>query len=97
MQILVQSDDANFIDFIKSKNLDVIIITENKISYSDRGIHNETSYDNNYIDAKYFLATLLIISKCKNIICSSGNCSLWIMFYRENANNIYQFFNNNWL
>jgi len=96
-QILIQSDDANFIDFMKSKNLNFIIINENKTSYTNKGIHNETSNYDNYLDAKYFLATLLIIAESKNIICSSGNCSIWIMFFRENANNVYQYLNDNWL
>ena len=42
-------------------------------------------------------ATFLIISKCKYLICSSGNCSIWMMYYRENANNIYQFLNDKWI
>ena len=86
-QILIQTDDAKFIDFMKSKNLNFIIINENKTSYTDIGIHFERSNYDNYLDAKYFLATLLIIAESENIICSSGNCSIWIMFFRENANN----------
>ena len=37
------------------------------------------------------------MSKCKYIICGSGNCSIWIMFYRENANNVFQNLNGEWL
>jgi hypothetical protein len=46
--------------------------------------------------SKYYLAITIIMSKCKYIICGSGNCSIWIIFYRENANNVYQNLNNNW-
>jgi len=44
----------------------------------------------NHIFSKYYLAITIIMSRCKYIICGSGNCSLWIMFYRNNCNNVYQ-------
>lgn len=44
---------------------------------------------------KYFLASLNILSKCKNIISTSGNCEMWIALYRGNADGIIQFLNPN--
>ena len=43
------------------------------------------------------LATFLILSKCKHIIMSSGNCSLWTIYYRGNADNIYQYLNDKFI
>jgi hypothetical protein len=40
---------------------------------------------------KYFLASINILSKCKNIISTSGNCEIWIALYRGNADGIIQF------
>ena len=75
IKILIQTDTAKFIDYINNKKLqNILIIKENKASYTDRGIHNEQSKNTNYYDMLIFLATVLIISKCKYIICSSGNC-----------------------
>ena len=72
---MIQTDTAKFIDYINNKKLqNILIIKENKASYTDRGIHNEQSKNTNYYDMLIFLATVLIISKCKYIICSSGNC-----------------------
>jgi hypothetical protein len=51
----------------------------------------------NYIFSKYYLAITIIMSKCKYIICGSGNCSIWIMFYRENGDNIFQNINGEWV
>ena len=32
---------------------------------------------------------MIIMSKCNYVICgSTGNCSIWITFFRENANNV---------
>jgi hypothetical protein len=47
--------------------------------------------------SKFYMAITIIMSKCKYIICGSGNCSIWIMFYRGNANNVYQNFNGRWI
>ena len=52
--------------------------------------------DKNYEFSKYYLAITIIMSKCKYIICGSGNCSEWIMFYRGNNNNVYQNLNGKW-
>ena len=95
IKILLQTDTAQFIDYIKDKNLkNVIIITENKTSYRKKGIHIESK--TNHFDILYFLSTILIMSKCKYIICSSGNCSLWTMLYRGNGNNVIQFIKGKW-
>jgi len=91
IKILIQTDTSQFIDYINSKNLEnIIVINENKTSYTDKGIHNEQSGNNNYYDMLNFLSTVLIISKCKYIICSSGNCSIWMMLYRGNNKNVIQ-------
>ena len=66
------------------------------VSYNNNGIHYENSSVENNSDIKLLFASLLILSKCKYIICSSGNCSLWTIFYRGNAHNIFQFYNGSW-
>jgi hypothetical protein len=96
IKILIQTDTAQFIDYINSKNLEnIIIINENKTSYKNIGIHNEEKNEN-YYQMFYFLSTVVIISKCKYIICSSGNCSIWMMLYRGNGKNIIQYLNGTW-
>lgn len=98
INILLQTDTAQFIDYINDKNLkNVVIIDENKTSYTNKGIHVEQRNNNtNYQDMLYFLSTIIIISRCKYIICSSGNCSMWIMLYRENNKNVIQYLNGTW-
>ena len=97
IKILLQSDSAGFIDYINHKNLkNIIIINENKSSYTNIGIHNEQSSNKNYYDMLNFLSTIIILSKCKYIICSSGNCSEWIMFYRGNNKNVIQYLEGTW-
>ena len=99
IQILLQTDTSQFLDYMKKKciNKNIIIINENSTSYTNNGIHYEKTNTENYNDIKNFLATVLIISKCKYIICSSGNCSIWMMYYRGNSKNVYQNLNKEWL
>jgi hypothetical protein len=97
IQILLQTDSAPFIDYMKDKKLQSIIIKENTTSYTNKGIHNEKSSSDNYLDIQYLFATLLILSKCKYIICSSGNVSVWMMYYRQHADKVYQNINKEWL
>ena len=97
IKFIIQSDSKDFIDTVKSKFKNSISFDEeNKPSTTDKGIHNEHSPDENYIIIKNFLAIVYIMSKCKYIICSSGNCSIWIIYFRGNSNNVIQFLNNEW-
>jgi hypothetical protein len=96
IKFIIQSDSKNFIDTIKLKFNNSISFDENVSSNSDKGIHNENTPNENYIIMKNFLAIICIMSKCKYIICSSGNCSIWMIHFRGNSNNIIQFLNNEW-
>ena len=97
IKFIIQSDSKDFIDIVKGKFTNSVSFDEENVpSTSDKGIHNESSPDNNYNIIKNFLAIVYLISKCKYIICSSGNCSIWMMLYRGNSNNVQQFLNNEW-
>jgi hypothetical protein len=103
LQIIIQTDSAQFLDFMKTKqpHLNIIIINENDVSYTNNGIHNEKSHSENFADIHYFLSTILILAKCKHVICSSSNISVVMMFYRyiyrNNVENIHQNYNLKWL
>jgi hypothetical protein len=98
-QILIQTDTTQFVDYIKPKLVDknVIIIKENTTSNTEKGIHYENNNIQNYNDIQILLSISLIMSKCKHIICTSGNVSIWTMFFRENAENVHQNLNCKWL
>jgi hypothetical protein len=99
-QVLVQTDSAPFLDYIKSKctTKNIIIISENSTSYNTNGIHNTKSHSENYIDIQYLLATFLILAKCHSIITSSTNGAIWMMYFRDgNMKNVYQNLNKTWL
>ena len=95
---LIQSDETEFIEFMTIK------FPNNSFYFKDEIRHmnkcNSTvdvlMKDMNFEFSKFFLAITIIMSKCKYIICGSGNCSIWIMLYRQHSNNVYQYLNNKW-
>jgi hypothetical protein len=98
IQFLIQSDETEFIEKM------LALFPKNSFYFKDETRHmkkfNSTvdKLMRNNIDvySKYYLAITIIMSKCKYIICGSGNCSIWIMLYRENSNNVFQNCNGEW-
>ena len=94
IRFLIQSDETEFIHLCKAQ-LSRNIVFENEIRHIKRNIYTSVDvqgYDN-YKYAKYFLAIMIIMSKCKHVICNSGNISLWLYFFRyiRNKNNMHNF------
>ena len=98
IQFLIQSDETGFIEKMLS-------VFPNSIYFKDEIRH--IPKQNNTVDllmrenieffSKNYLAITILMAKCKYIVCGSGNCSLWIMFYRGNTTGVYQNRNNQWL
>jgi len=93
-RVLIQTDSAGFLDTMDG--IDFMRIDENPVTHGVKGIHLENTPTVNYEAIKYFIATILILARCKTVICGSGNCSLWLMYYRGHARNVWQNLNNEW-
>ena len=98
IQFLVQSDETEFIECMMKA------FPNNSFYFVDEIRHMSKCMDTvdivmkekNADFSKYYLAITIIMSKCKYIICGSGNCSIWIMMYRGNSQNVYQNNNSQW-
>ena len=90
--VLVQSDQSQFVNFCKDElsGWNVFQINEIPTTSSDKQISFTTSKKQDL--ATNFLASLLIISKCNFVINHTGNVGMWISLYRENCNQMKQFF-----
>jgi hypothetical protein len=44
----------------------------------------------NHEMSKNFLAIMIIMSRCRFVVCGSGNCAMWIALFRGNAKGVYQ-------
>lgn len=95
---LIQSDETEFIEFMTNK------YPNNSLFFKDE-IRHMKKCDNtvdivlssqNYEYSKKFLAITIIMSKCKYIICGSGNCDKWIMLFRGNNKDVIQNLNGSW-
>lgn len=99
IKFLIQSDETEFIDFFTN------IYPKNSFYFKDEIRHmnkqlstvDKVFKDKNSLYSKYYLAITIIMSKCKYIVCGSGNCSIWIMLYRGNCSNVCQYLNGEWI
>ena len=80
LQILYMTDDLNSKKIIHNQFKNVITIDEVDKHYS-------SCYDH----AQWFMSSVIVMSKAHSIITTSGNVSNWMIFYRNNANNVYQY------
>jgi hypothetical protein len=98
-KILVQSDESAFYRFIE-RNHRIISISEClklvASKESTDGLHHIVPDGMKTTQAQIFLAICLIISKCDKVILNSSNVSLWITFFRGNADDIHQYNNGRW-
>jgi hypothetical protein len=97
-KFLIQSDETEFLEVMIKEFPDSIVFYNHirHIPKSNTSV-DKLSIQDNYIFSRYFLAIVLIMSKCKHIICISGNISMWISFFRGHAEGIDQFKESNWV
>lgn len=103
IRFILQSDSYSFIEHMdqyadahKIQN-NINVFEENVTTTSNQGVHYLRIGDKAYLDIQHLFASMLLMARCKYIICSSGNVSLWIMYYRGHSDNVYQYLNNRWL
>jgi hypothetical protein len=97
-QFIIQSDETECIEKMQAEFSDAIVFDK----YIRHIRKTNTSVDKlntelNYQYSKYFLAIVLIMSKCQHIVCISGNISMWISFFRGNADGMEQFKDSEWV
>ena len=97
LKIILVTDSTKCLEYFKNKfPSNLIVITENRTSSTDKGIHNESTSLQNYEDMVNLFSIFLILSKCRYLICSSGNCSIFMVLYRGSGKNVCQYHNGTW-
>ena len=99
VKFLIQSDETEFINFFSELFPHNSFYFKNQIRHMKRTINTVDKLlpETNHTFSKIYLAITIIMSRCKYIVCGSGNCSIWIMMYRGNADNVYQNLKRNWI
>jgi hypothetical protein len=93
IKFLIQSDENEFIVKMVSEFPNNSFCFKDEIrtiNKTDNLSVDKINLDTNFMYSQYYLAITIIMSKCKYIVCTTGNCSLWIALYRGNANNVFQ-------
>lgn len=98
---LIQSDETDFInrmsnEFPNSFHFGQYISHMNN-KQSNCAVTQTLSRQEKYEFVKNYVAITMIMAKCKHIICTSGNCTLWILLYREGFHNVHQYLNGLWI
>ena len=97
IRFMIQSDETDFITKMTKVFPNSFICKDeirhmnNKNSTVDKVFKND-----NYEFSKNYLAITLLMAEANYLICGSGNCSIWIIFYRKHTNRLYQFLDGKW-
>ena len=93
IKFLLQSDETEFLEYMDKSLPGKCFYFKDEIRHIQK---SNTTVDKvfpstNFLFSKYYLAITLLMSKCKYIVCGSGNCSIWIMLFRGHCKNVYQY------
>lgn len=92
VKFLLQSDETEFLDITQQHFKDDCFYFTGKIRHMNRQMDTvDNVYDNSDMFSQYYLAITYLMSKCKYVICQSGNTSLWVMLYRGNCSGVHQY------
>jgi hypothetical protein len=94
-RFLIQSDELEFIEAAMAEfGTDAFVFAdESRVARRQIGSVDKMFYDRgeNFYYSQLFLAIVLVMAKCKHVICNTGNISMWICLYRGGAANVHQF------
>jgi hypothetical protein len=93
IKFLIQTDEIEFAEAFKQKFPNSFWFHDLSMINHDpnSSVHHSLPRSKRKEHASYFLAAVLIMSKTKHIITYSGNCGLWAILYRGNAQNVHQY------
>ena len=93
IRFFLQTDEIEFATAFQEKftnNFSIDGLTMVHSNNSD-GPHGSLPRPKRVAHAVLFLAAVIIMSKTKHVITSSGNAALWIVLYRGNVRNVQQY------
>lgn len=93
MRFLVQSDETEFLELMKRTYPTQTVIFQDEIRHMPRTMTtvDKVFRHQNAVMSKFYLAITYIMSRCRYVVCNSGNCSFWIVVFRGNTDGVVQF------
>ena len=93
IRFLIQSDEKEFINIMTQEFPNNSFYFKDEIRVINKTANlsvDKIDKNTNLYYSQYYLAITMIMSKCKYIVCNTGNCSLWITLFRGNMDDVYQ-------
>lgn len=100
IRFLIQSDETEFIEKALATFPNNSFYMKNEIYHipSNASLLIDYVFRENILErAENFLAVMFILSRCKHVILSSGNCDIWITLFRGHADNVTQYNHGKWV
>ena len=93
VRFLLQSDETEFFDYAKNIFNNNIIFNDEirHMKHSKTILEKSLDKNDNFKYSLNFLAIVIIMSRCKYVICNTTNVSLWISLFRGNTINFHQY------
>jgi len=80
LTFIIVSDEINLITLFTSQFQDTIVFNELLVNSSRSFLHSQ-----------YMLAIVIMMSKCKHMICSSSNVSFWVLLFKGHSHHLEQY------
>lgn len=100
VKFFIQSDETEFITTMSNAFPNNSFYMKEEIKHvnkNDAIVVDNINQSLTPLFIRFYLAITIIMSKCKYVVCTSGNCSMWIMLYRKHANNVHQYLDGEWV
>ena len=96
IHFLLQSDEDGFLKKMQKNFSNYIVFEDENIPrvHIKSGLSKDeitAAYDSNFKHSIYLLSIVIVMSRCKHIICNSSNVSLWTVLYRGSTHNVQQY------
>lgn len=99
IRFMIQSDETEFIEKARKALPHNSFYCSDEIAHMTQDCKTQVDYkfrENIENRSQDFLAIMIIMSKCKHVILSSGNCDIWTILYRGHCENVIQYFKGKW-
>ena len=93
IKFLIQSDEKEFIEKMIQEFPSNSFYFKDEIRTTNKNNNitvDKINLQTNFLYSQYYLAITHVMSKCKYVVCNTGNCSLWITLFRGNTENVFQ-------
>lgn len=67
------------------------------ISKQDSAVFYQVPHYTRSDYSSWYLASVLVLARCKHVVTHSGNGGLWLALYRSNTQKLHQWFNHSWM